>query len=48
MVTGGRAKTAIVPMLSVRNGVQAIAFFQAVFGAEILFQLEDGARSLRS
>jgi PhnB protein len=28
-------------MLSVRNGAQAIAFFQAAFGAEIMFQLED-------
>jgi PhnB protein len=42
MVTGGRTATAITPTLSVRNGAQAIAFFKAAFGAEILFQLEDG------
>jgi PhnB protein len=35
-------KTAIAPMLSVRNGAQAITFFQAAFGAEVLFQIEDG------
>jgi PhnB protein len=41
MTSKGRTKTAITPMLSVRNGAQAIAFFQAAFGAEVLFQLED-------
>jgi PhnB protein len=37
----GRAKTAISPMLSVRNGAQAISFYQAAFAARVLFQLED-------
>jgi PhnB protein len=41
MTSKGRTKTAITPMISVRNGAQAIAFFQAAFGAEVLFQLED-------
>ena len=41
METEGRAKTAISPMLSVRNGAQAIAFYQAAFAAKVLFQLED-------
>ena len=41
MVSAGPTKTAITPMLSVHNGAQAIAFFQAAFGAEVMFQLED-------
>lgn len=41
MATGMRTKTAIAPMLSARNGAQAVEFFQAAFGAEVLFQLED-------
>jgi PhnB protein len=34
-------KTAIVPMLSVRNGVRAIEFYKAAFGAGELFRLDD-------
>lgn len=37
--------TAIAPLLSVRRGVQAIAFYRAAFGAEVLYRVdgEDGA-----
>jgi PhnB protein len=34
-------KTAIAPMLSVRNGVKAIEFYKAAFGAGELFRVED-------
>jgi PhnB protein len=34
-------KTAIAPMLSVRNGVKAIEFYKAAFGADELFRLDD-------
>jgi len=34
-------KTAISPMLSVRNGVKAIEFYKAAFGAAELFRVED-------
>ena len=33
-------KTAIAPMLSVRNGVRAIEFYKAAFGARELFRLD--------
>jgi PhnB protein len=33
-------KIAIVPMLSVRNGVRAIEFYKAAFGAGELFRLD--------
>jgi PhnB protein len=38
-------KTAIAPMLSVRNGLRAIEFYKAAFGAGELFRVdsEDGA-----
>jgi PhnB protein len=38
-------KTSIAPMLSVRRGAEAIAFYQAAFGAEVLFRVDapDGA-----
>jgi PhnB protein len=38
-------KTSISPLLSVRRGATAVAFYQAAFGAEILFRLDapDGA-----
>jgi hypothetical protein len=41
-------KTSIAPMLSVRNGVRAIEFYKAAFGAGELFRLDDesGAWSL--
>jgi PhnB protein len=32
-------KTAIAPMLSVRNGARAIEFYKAAFGAEELFRI---------
>ncbi|HTY85300.1 MAG TPA: VOC family protein [Silvibacterium sp.] len=41
MSTEGR-KTGIEPMLSVRNGAKAVAFYAAAFGAETLFLLNDG------
>jgi PhnB protein len=33
--------TAIAPMLSVRNGVRAIKFYKAAFGAGELFRIDD-------
>jgi PhnB protein len=38
-------KTSIAPMLSVRNGAKAVAFYKAAFGAGELFRLdaEDGS-----
>ncbi len=35
------AKTAISPMLSVRNGARAVEFYKAAFGAGELFRLDD-------
>jgi PhnB protein len=34
-------RTAIAPMLSVRNGAKAIDFYKAAFGARELFRLDD-------
>ncbi len=34
-------KTAIAPMLSVRNGVKAIEFYKAAFGACEVFRIDD-------
>jgi hypothetical protein len=34
-------KTAIAPMLSARNGLRAIEFYKAAFGAGELFRLDD-------
>ena len=34
-------KTAIAPMLSVRNGLKAIEFYEAAFGASELFRVGD-------
>jgi PhnB protein len=34
-------KTAIAPMLSVRNGLRAIEFYKAAFGASESFRIED-------
>jgi PhnB protein len=31
----------VAPMLSVRNGAKAIAFYEAAFGARVLFKVED-------
>ncbi len=33
-------KTAIAPLLNVRNGAKAIEFYRAAFGAEILFRVD--------
>jgi PhnB protein len=33
--------TAIAPMLSVRNGVRAMKFYKAAFGADELFRIDD-------
>ncbi len=35
--------TSIAPMLSVRKGAQAVTFYQAAFGAEVLFRVDDPA-----
>jgi PhnB protein len=39
------SKTSIEPMLSVRRGAQAIEFYQAAFGASVLYRIdgEDGS-----
>jgi PhnB protein len=37
-----KQKATLAPMLSVRNGVKALEFYQAAFGAEISFLLNDG------
>jgi PhnB protein len=34
-------QTAIAPMLSVRNGVQAIEFYKSAFGARELYRVDD-------
>jgi PhnB protein len=34
-------RTTIAPMLSVRNGAQAVAFYKAAFGAVQLFRIDD-------
>lgn len=34
-------KTAIAPMLSVRNGAKAVEFYKAAFGASELFRIDD-------
>jgi PhnB protein len=39
---GKNAMTAIAAMLSVRNGVRAIEFYKAAFGADELFRVDDG------
>ena len=33
-------KTSLSPMLSVRNGAKAVDFYQAAFGATVLFRLD--------
>src|SRR6202008_1015537 len=39
-VAGTKQKTAIAPMLSVRNGKKAVEFYKAAFGAGELFRIE--------
>ena len=34
-------RTTIVPMLSIRNGMKAVAFYKAAFGAEELFRISN-------
>ncbi len=34
-------KTTIAPLLSVRNGARAVEFYQAAFGAQVLFRVDD-------
>jgi PhnB protein len=34
-------RTSIAPMLSVRNGAKAVEFYQAAFGAGIIFRIDD-------
>ncbi len=37
----GGQRAAIVPMLSLRHGARAIAFYKAAFGADELYRIED-------
>ncbi len=39
-------KTTLEPMLSVRNGMQAIEFYKTAFGAVELFRVDDGNGSV--
>jgi PhnB protein len=39
-------KTTIAPMLSVRNGVKAVEFYEAALGAIELFRHDDGSGSI--
>ncbi len=39
-------KSSLAPMLSVRNGMRAIDFYKAAFGAEELFRVDDGNGSV--
>jgi len=34
-------RTSIAPMLSVRNGAKAVEFYQAAFGAGVIFRIDD-------
>ena len=40
--TPENAGVSLAPMLSVRRGPDAVAFYRAAFGAEELFKIEDG------
>ncbi len=35
-------KTSLSPMLCVRNGGKAVDFYQAAFGADVLFRIDEG------
>lgn len=37
------ARPTLAPLLNVRDGSQAIAFYQAAFGAEVIFALTEGS-----
>jgi PhnB protein len=41
MIDAPKVKTSIAPMLSVRNGQKAVDFYQAAFGAETIFRLDN-------
>ena len=41
-MSGPAQKTAIEPMLSVRNGAKAVEFYTAAFGADTLFRIGEG------
>jgi PhnB protein len=43
MENTSQPKTSIAPLLSVRNGVKAIEFYKAAFGASELFRVDDGS-----
>lgn len=43
---GDSQKTGIAPMLSVRNGKEALEFYKAAFGAGELFHIEDPSGSV--
>ena len=36
-------RTGLAPMLSVRNGAQAVTFYQKAFGAEVLFRIDESS-----
>jgi PhnB protein len=36
-------KASIAPLLNVRDGARAIDFYQAAFGAEVLFRIDEGS-----
>ena len=40
MTNARNVGTSIAPMLSVRNGPRAVEFYQAAFGAEVLFRTD--------
>jgi PhnB protein len=40
MTAAQAQKTAIAPMLSVRQGAKAVEFYKAAFGADVLFRID--------
>ncbi len=40
------ASTSIVPQLSVRNGVRALAFYDAAFGAAVTYRVQDDSGAI--
>ena len=42
----GLRTVSIAPMLSVRRGAHAIAFYKAAFGAQELFRIDDDAGAI--
>jgi len=45
-MSGPAQKTAIEPMLSVRNGAKAVEFYTAAFGADTLFRIGEGNEAI--